>query len=246
MLHIVNNMTLSVDQSLSAWKPWLQGLRMIVGLLANADRRWRFIATCIRPVAAAAPYERKFRAGLPRIADWRWSIITKTLTPLLELQYPLVAFWNSLAFNGGDGEGNMAFVLVGAGAEHDDELDINKLSATIKSKFWWSYAAFLCQMHTACDRISSWAESCPCHSFSSSTGAAVANHLHQMDKSLARGAHSELNTRHQTYPMASERDPRVERNRRHIPERTCMAETLPERAHRAGDLSSEHSTHRTN
>eukprot|EP00959_Pyramimonas_sp_CCMP1952_P163569 3419724-Pyramimonas_sp.AAC.1 len=49
MLHIINNMTLAIDEQLKHWEIWLEGLRPIVKLLSEKQGRDRFIATCITP-----------------------------------------------------------------------------------------------------------------------------------------------------------------------------------------------------
>ena len=49
ILHIVNNMTAAMDEKLSMWDPWLDGLRSILDVLSVRHHRERFLGTCVKP-----------------------------------------------------------------------------------------------------------------------------------------------------------------------------------------------------
>lgn len=89
MLHIVNNMTLAVDQALSNWTSWLDGLRVVVKLLSVGDYRRRFVATCLRAHPLHSGFEPLFKADIRNITDWRWAIVSAVLGPLMRLRVPL-------------------------------------------------------------------------------------------------------------------------------------------------------------
>eukprot|EP00974_Lingulodinium_polyedra_P098241 9522661-Lingulodinium_polyedra.AAC.1 len=118
-------MTLQVDESLGQFPSWLPGLKALVNLLAVADHRRRFVATCIMPSASRdAAFESQFRTGLPNIAHWRWGIITKMLKPLKRLKFPLQRTWDQAAYMRG------AACSQATGA---DDVDCGLLTRTIRS-----------------------------------------------------------------------------------------------------------------
>lgn len=47
ILHIVANIMLKIDSKLSMWSEWLAGLKSIVALLSEGERRRMYIATCV-------------------------------------------------------------------------------------------------------------------------------------------------------------------------------------------------------
>ena len=174
MLHIINNMTLDIDSALEHWATWLEGLRCLVGLLAVRHNGERFIGTCVNGTRHAH-LAAAFKCNLPNIVDWRWSIITKVLEPLLKLRWPLVATWSEESFlhsaSVAEARGPIAppgQAGVPQPPQHsagNKELNAQRLTRVIHNKWWWAFCKMLFTIHQVADQLGSWAESCPCHQF---------------------------------------------------------------------------------
>ena len=174
MLHIINNMTLDIDSALEHWATWLEGLRCLVGLLAVRHNRERFIGSCVNGTRHAH-LAAAFKCNLPNIVDWRWSIITKVLEPLLKLRWPLVATWSEESFLHGASVAEARGPIAPPGQagvpqppQHsagNKELNAQRLTRVIHNKWWWAFCKMLFTIHQVADQLGSWAESCPCHQF---------------------------------------------------------------------------------
>ena len=111
MLHIINNMTLTIDEQLRHWERWLEGLRPIVSMLSTKQARDNFIATCITPFPERKCWEAKFGIGVPSIVEWRWSVISKAAghRASITTPAPCPGLWNSCGRGGGVNSNQLVF-----------------------------------------------------------------------------------------------------------------------------------------
>ena len=65
----------------------------------------------------------------------------------------------------GPTEGGAAAPSGTARFDHEQGFNVHEISKTVHSKLWWAYLEMLYIIHSMCDGLTSWAESCACHAF---------------------------------------------------------------------------------
>ena len=65
-----------------------------------------------------------------------------------------------------------ADVAGGASEAADSDRNLVLISKAIESKFWWSYAQMLFEVHSCIEKLSDWSEGCICHGWLHTLGLA--------------------------------------------------------------------------
>ena len=152
MLHVMHNLTETMNDELTHFKKWLPGLKCLATLLGKPHLRRRFIATCLQ--GRHEPLAATFSRNAPTITSWRWNSIAMVLRYLMPLREPLRACWHETSF---------ARRSVAVSVGEQNKLEIRLVTSTIQSDHWWAYGAMLLALNGWAATISSWCEGCPCH-----------------------------------------------------------------------------------
>ncbi|CAE7204740.1 unnamed protein product [Symbiodinium sp. CCMP2592] len=147
-LHVLHSMSAEVDRGFQFYDNWLLSFKPLVRLLHADHLRDRFLGTCVvGRFAWMKPQVRK----LAEPALWRWGTVAAVLQRLMKTKAVLQAAWSAENFSRQDESGM------------DSELDVNAVTAAIRSDKFWLYSSMLLQLHAVAEDIASWFEGCPCH-----------------------------------------------------------------------------------
>ena len=132
------------------WNAFREQLTAITNLLCTPHLLELFLQRCIRNTPFES-YEKAFSKAFPRVVEWRWASLTQALGWLLPLRGPLQAAWNADAW------------VAGFDPEKQAANKFQTLRLAIPSPFFWAYAHMIQHLQLGLDKISFWAENCPCH-----------------------------------------------------------------------------------
>ena len=161
LLHIINNLTLDVDEGLPSWDQWLQGLNAVCGLLGQTHNRQRFVWTCIQTTQHAG-LSSLFQQNIQTPIGWRWgsvNAILKVLGPLkdaLQLTWTQDRFCNHLWED--PDPATTARATRRLQQKGQESLNIRKLTETVHNAWWWAYASMLGNIHVITHRLAAWAD----------------------------------------------------------------------------------------
>ena len=162
VLHVVHNLTDRVHGAMPDASTFLDMLRPISALLHFKWSRDRFVSTCIRG-GAFARFEFLFKRGVPKLLDWRWSVIVDTLEVLLSVHHVFVQAFDAAKF-GYRTEDDVADAQRREDhAETRNEIDVKSIETTCRNRFFWVFAKMLFHLHVCAKEFSNWSETCPCH-----------------------------------------------------------------------------------
>lgn len=158
ILHVVHNIMQSLSSALVGWDAFIDSLRHVSRLLARKWSRQRFIATCVLNTAFESMAD-QLKTFSVVVYEGRWGAVLQCLDALAPIKKLLCATWNTSRYRFGV-----------PGAEHDrsDQADfavsIDTVGQAIADNAFWGFAAMVRKVAAVLARLSSWAESCPCHS----------------------------------------------------------------------------------
>lgn len=167
VLHMIDNAEKELDQALEHWEAWLPGLVNTTHLLSVKYHRERFVETCVRRDERFKADEQLFLKNMTSIVAWRWGVVKDVLRDVLLCERTLRAAWSptkflsggSIEVQGDDDGGEVQGAQKGPRAR----LDIQGLSHTLRSAWWWAYAKMLSMLHEIPGEFRSWSEACKCH-----------------------------------------------------------------------------------
>eukprot|EP00959_Pyramimonas_sp_CCMP1952_P440543 9223486-Pyramimonas_sp.AAC.2 len=124
MLHILDNLEHSMDNTLCNFKDWLPGLQAITTLLGEKHHRELFVEKCIRSRPEFRHFEDLFKTDMHTTKKWRWGAVVDVLNDLMRVMGALSAAWCQSRFLSGPGL-SMSDVGGGSGPKAAESLGGN-------------------------------------------------------------------------------------------------------------------------
>ena len=150
MLHVIHNASRDIDlASLEHFSDFYSKLKNAGEFLCCKAYRDRFIVACLRP-STLSEEEHIFFKGPPSLHEARWNCIHDFIEVAHQQLLVCRIVWNSDAYR-----------EEGKGATKGFNIDM--LSETLMSSWFFSYLEMFEMLHNTLDSIRAWAEHCPCH-----------------------------------------------------------------------------------
>jgi len=157
MMHIIQNLTRGLKDSLTYFETWLRFLTHICRLLARRHSRARFFETCL-PEDRRQFLQELFdvcKTGYD-VYEGRWGSIIKAVWMAMCVELPLRKFWSKDKY-------------MHHGAEEGEREDAKSLKVSvadegIQLELFWVYGRMIDALGEVLEVLGAWAESCPCHS----------------------------------------------------------------------------------
>lgn len=160
VLHIFHNASWKMDQAMSGFQSFMNGLKSVITLLHYKDNRELYVERCVKGTAFDVS-KSPLHAGIPSAAEWRWGTIVNILKLLLPLRPVLQCTFDKAKMRAKeDKEGE---VEEGPEKTREGKLDLPLIERTVRDSAWWMFAEMLKALHNVLSQFLSWCESCPCH-----------------------------------------------------------------------------------
>ena len=153
--HITNNLCNDVHTNLVQWEGFYEQLKNIAGLVCSADRRKQYIWTCLRDTEYA--FVEEIFAKYPMsvsLYEKRWSAVLGFLKALEDFLPYLTVSWNATKYSAQSKNRQQAAA---------PQFSPTELSLTLSSPRFHLYAKMALALERIGPKLSSFAESCPCH-----------------------------------------------------------------------------------
>ena len=172
--HFINNVTKGIADAMPYyWAEVYPLMNGLAGFLKARFTRERFVETCLS--SAGAEFYKPFFATFNfTLMGWRFGSMAAVSLNLLKLEYPLMTFWNSAAFNFKepteshlDQEGEDQERTEQQPKPHSVKPEgpsVQLASSAATSLFLRSWCQMFQHVANIISHMQHWAEGCPCHS----------------------------------------------------------------------------------
>ena len=154
-LHIITNIPKDLSCKLSHWAVHMQKWKIMLPLLSEPYHRERLRATCLSH--APADIGQLFEKFHGNLYEHRWMAVYTFIAKAMPLVSALRTYWNSATFTAG-------FSKQKAHKDKDTEFSPMSVSRVLDDPMFGAYNHLVLSVGSIMRRMSSWLESCPCHS----------------------------------------------------------------------------------
>ena len=159
LLHVIHNCTEGLQAVLQYWKEYIVFLREVAALVSRKRSKVRLIRTCFQREPWSS-FIHKIKEASFRVYEGRWGAVLHSVSCMLELEDCLVmgGAWDCNMFAAGADQD------AGPGPGSGYTVSTKTVDEALRTSLYWGYSHMLDIVSFALLHLSSWAESCRCHS----------------------------------------------------------------------------------
>lgn len=189
-LHICSNLCKDITGRMSHWQTFVKQLQLFVELLANKDRRERFVQTCI---GHRSEDGRRFRDFSGSLYEKRWGAVAAFVDKLQPLLPSLRRHWDAEAYAAG-------FTARDRGDDQGVKFAPSELSEALGCSLFNAYLWMVQFIFSSVENLTGWFEGCACHEH-----LLKSTHARHARRALAR----EIGVAEADCPMKGKRAPEL-------------------------------------